>query len=198
VIREYFNEQANNWDARALERDPSKLEQMAAHLDLKLDNLVLDIGTGTGVFLPYILKKVGDKGQVIGLDIAEKMLLQAQVKNIKGHVNLICGDVQYIPLKEGTCDGAVCYSSFPHFQDKLKALSEIRRVLKEGGKLYVCHTSGRNEINRIHTNIPSFQNHLLPDRTAMTQLLLAAGFTGIKVEDEDESYFASGWRPYSG
>lgn len=197
MIRNYFNEKAATWDSYASERNTDKLYQMVNRLDLKPGNTVLDIGTGTGVFLPYIVKMVGINGLVLAIDIAEKMLLQARNKGYNGKISFLCADVEEIPLRAEICDAVTCYSSIPHFQDKLKALIEIRRVLKRGGSVFICHTSGRNEINRIHMNISLLYHDLLPNSTDMTQLLETAGFIEIRVEDKDESYFACGRKTVS-
>ncbi len=190
--RDYFHEKAVIWDSYASEKDASKLERMVKRLGLKPGMTVLDIGTGTGVFLPHLLKTIGRKGQVIALDIAEKMLLQAQEKGFAGEIAFLCADVTDIPLQAETCDVVVCYSSFPHFQNKPKVLREMRRVLKKGGCAFICHTSGREAINRIHQNIPLLHHDLLPDVTTMKKLLQTANFTRISVEDEADSYFAVG------
>jgi ubiquinone/menaquinone biosynthesis C-methylase UbiE len=195
MIREYFNDKAEGWDSNASERNASKLERMAKRLGLRPGMTVLDIGTGTGVFLPYILKIVGKNGKVIALDIADKMLLQAKQKGIAGKILFLCADVEDIPLRAETCDTVVCYSSFPHFQDKLRALREISRVLEKGGSVFICHTSGREAINRIHMDIPLLHHDLLPDSKIMKKLLQKSGFIGISVADEADSYFASGKKP---
>jgi ubiquinone/menaquinone biosynthesis C-methylase UbiE len=195
MIREYFNDKAEGWDSNASERNASKLERMAKRLGLRPGMTVLDIGTGTGVFLPYILKIVGKNGKVIALDIADKMLLQAKQKGIAGKILFLCADVEDIPLRAETCDTVVCYSSFPHFQDKLRALREISRVLEKGGSVFICHTSGREAINRIHMDIPLLHHDLLPDSKIMKKLLQKSGFIGISVADDADSYFASGKKP---
>jgi demethylmenaquinone methyltransferase/2-methoxy-6-polyprenyl-1,4-benzoquinol methylase len=192
MIRDYFNEKAVTWDSYSLETDKSKLERMVKRLGLKPGMTVLDIGTGTGIFLPHLLKTIGKKGQVIALDIAEKMLLQAKEKGFVGKIAFLCADVMDIPLQAETCDAVVCYSSFPHFQNKPKALREMRRVLKKGGCVFICHTSGREAINRIHHTVPLLHHDLLPDGAAMKKLLHTEDFTEISVEDEAESYFAVG------
>lgn len=192
MIRDYFNDKAGGWDSCASERDASKLERMAERLGLKLGMIVLDVGTGTGVFLPYLSKATGENGKVIALDVAEKMLRQARNKRIPGKIIFVCADVADIPLQTETCDIVVCYSSFPHFQDKSKALGEMKRVLKKGGGVFICHTSGRKSINRIHMGIPSLHHDLLPDSGTMKKLLQKSGFEGISVEDEANWYLASG------
>jgi len=191
MIRDYFNEKAEDWDGYAAERDAGRLERMVEKLGLKSGMIILDIGTGTGIFLPYILKKIGYNGRVIALDIAQKMLLQAQRKGFKGEIDFLCADVENIPLQADTCDAVVCYSSFPHFQDKTRALREMRRVLKKSGCVFICHTSGREAINQIHSSVPLLCHDLLPGGTTMKKLLETAGFSGIIVEDAADSYLAT-------
>jgi SAM-dependent methyltransferase len=87
-------------------------------------------------------------------------------------------------------DSVVCYSSFPHFSDKPKALAEIHRVLREGGRLVICHTSSRAHINEIHSQLPDVKDDLLPGGNEMRAMLEAAGFGEIIIEDGSESYLA--------
>lgn len=168
---------------------------MAARLDIKPGATVLDIGTGTGVFLPYLARAVGSNGRIIALDVAIKMLLKAKSKGISGNIDYVCASAEDLPLAAGACDTAVCYSSLPHFRNKVKALQQIRRVLKDGGWLYVCHTSGRETINRIHAGVPELRHDLLPDASEMYSLLIMMGYTQVLVDDKEDSYFARARKP---
>jgi len=132
-------------------------------------------------------------GLIYALDIAEKMLEKAAAKFPGENIRFICAGAEEIPLPDATCDAVVCYSSFPHFTDKPRALKEMRRVLKPGGILFIGHTSGRRHINEIHRQIEAAKHDLLPDADEMKQLMDAAGFTGIGGADEEESYLAT-WR----
>jgi ubiquinone/menaquinone biosynthesis C-methylase UbiE len=194
MTKAYFNRQAHIWDKKIAEKDTVKLQYIADCLMIESGSIILDIGTGTGVFLPYLLSKVGMGGKIIALDHAEKMLLKAKAKNFVGNINFLCADVMAIPMTDESCDAVVCYSSLPHFPDKLKAMLEMKRILKKGGRVFVCHSSGREHINSIHRLIPMVQNDLLPDAIEMTTMLTNAGFTEIKVEDKVDSYFACGRR----
>lgn len=190
TIREYFNSKASVWDELIAERDGRKLRALAARLGIPPGSRVLDVGTGTGVFVPYLLQRM-DGGRLVCLDIAEEMLKRARAKGFPGNVEYLHGDVASLPLSDGIFDAVVCYSSFPHFQDKARALAEMRRVLRDGGRLFICHSSSREEINDIHRSIAAVQHDLLPDGAEMYQLLREAGFGGIEVEDSPTGYFAT-------
>jgi ubiquinone/menaquinone biosynthesis C-methylase UbiE len=188
MIKTYFNGKAATWDEIAAEKDRSKLQQMAARLDIKQGSVVLDVGTGTGVFLPLLIQSVGSGGKILALDIAEEMLRRARAKGFKGAVAFMNADAAHIPLPEASVDSVVCYSSFPHFQDKPKALMEIYRVVKSGGRLYICHTSCREAINGLHNGIPEVAHDVIPEAWAMRAMLSAAGFVDIEIEDNHENY----------
>lgn len=191
MLRNYFNERAEIWDENIAEKDTVKLKLMAKRLKLKTGSVVLDVGTGTGVFLPYLLSHIGEKGKIVALDFAEEMLKKAQAKGFQANIDYLQADITCIPLRDEIFDSVVCYSSFPHFQDKLKTLSEMKRVLKNSGRLFICHTSSRVEINHIHHQISIMQKDVLPDSKEMKSLLTMTEFTGIKVEDNQDSYLAS-------
>ncbi len=188
MIRTYFNGKAAIWDEIASEKDQSKLRQMAERLEIRPGSMVLDIGTGTGVFIPYILHSIGCEGKILALDIAEEMLHRARAKNFNGAVDYLNADVANIPLLEASVDSVVCYSSFPHFQDKEKALAEICRVIRRGGRLCICHSSNREAINGLHNSIPEVAHDVIPEEWEMRELLLEAGFVDIVIEDNCENY----------
>jgi len=191
MIRAHFNQRAAIWDETASEKDTTKLKRMARRLNIKPGSIVLDVGTGTGVFIPFLLSKIGRNGQIVALDLAEEMLSKAQAKGVNGNIDYLHADVTNIPLGEEIFDIVICYSSFPHFQNKPRALAEMNRVIKTGGKLFICHTSSRNRINGVHRQIQAVENDTIPDEGEMQIMLSMAGFTDIMIEDSSESYLAS-------
>lgn len=195
MTRDFFNEHAEHWDESSTEKDTSKLERMSGRLKINRGDRILDVGTGTGVLLPYLLEKVGNDGEVVALDPAEKMLAKAKAKAFAGRIGFLCADVTAIPVESGVFDAVVCYSSFPHFPDKEAAMTEIMRVLKQGGRVFICHTSSREHINQIHSQIPSVENDFLPDAIEIFALFSDAGFADIQVEDKPDSYFAVAHKP---
>lgn len=195
MLRQYFNGKAGTWDENVTEKDTGKLACMADRLNLKPGYAVLDVGTGTGVFLPYLLDKVGQEGKVVALDIAEEMLAVSRKKNTNQNVRYMQADICSIPMNGGVFDTIVCYSSFPHFRDKPKSLAEMKRVLKKGGSLVICHTSSRAHINEIHSQIPIVKEDILPDVDEMRKLMSSAGLDVLVAEEDSDSYFVSAENP---
>jgi len=190
MSRDFFNARAAAWDENVAEKDSVKLQALGDRLDIKPGAAVLDAGTGTGVFVPFLLKKIGPAGSLVCLDFAEEMLKVNRQKKFPGNIEYLCADIQETGLPAASFDAAVCYSVFPHFKDKAGALKEIYRLLKPEGQVYIGHTSSREYINKIHRNIPEVCDHLLPESNEMRRLLTDAGFMAIKITEGDNDYLA--------
>jgi ubiquinone/menaquinone biosynthesis C-methylase UbiE len=190
MTQSYFNGRADIWDEKITEKNTDKLKIMANNLNIKPGSNVLDVGTGTGVFVPFLVKKIGPNGKLVCLDFAEKMLEKAEAKDFKGNIEYICSDIHRTDFGDEVFDAAVFYSSFPHFRDKPTALKEIKRILKKGGRLFICHTLSRAAINEIHKQIPELSADLIPDKEEMMSLLSSAGFGEIELHDAASIYFA--------
>jgi ubiquinone/menaquinone biosynthesis C-methylase UbiE len=191
VSKKFFNNMAATWDENIAEKDVTKLCTMADRLDIPEGAEVIDIGTGTGVFVPLLLKKIGRTGKLVCLDFAEEMLKEASAKGFRGNIKFICADIEDSGLPDASFDAAVCYSVFPHFENKPKILSEINRLLREKGRLYICHTSSRHDINKIHRSLPDVCNHLFPENAETYRMMADAGFEDIVINDGSDDYLVS-------
>lgn len=192
ISRRFFNERAEQWDETVRNNDPTKLRKMAERLEIRADSLVLDVGTGTGVFIPYIDEKLSNGGKIISMDYAINMLMKATSKNHSANLlGFICAEIETMRLESRIFDTAVCYSTFPHFHDKSKALENLKNLLDSDGILYICHTASKETINQIHKGIPDFHDHVIPEDNEMAHLLSDAGFGKISIENGDDYYLAT-------
>lgn len=103
---------------------------------IKQGSNVLDIGCGTGR-LAYRLLDLGRDMNIHGLDISEEMIGAAKSKPQNRWVDFKVGDVEELPYEADTFDIITCAHSFHHYPDQKKALTEMHRVLKDGGKLMI-------------------------------------------------------------
>ena len=78
--REFFNRMAPQWDEQ-VRHDACKLSRIVTALSLQPGERVLDIGTGTGVMLPYLRQALGMLGELTAIDVAEEMLARARAKH---------------------------------------------------------------------------------------------------------------------
>jgi ubiquinone/menaquinone biosynthesis C-methylase UbiE len=188
ISRDFFNQAAATWDATARNNDPEKLYKMVKRLNLPTDGWILDVGTGTGVFLPFIQREVNGKNRLVSMDYAINMLAIAKNKPAgkKGHY--LCAEIETLRFIDGFFDCVICYSTFPHFHDKPAAIKNIFNILKPGGRLYICHTASREFINQIHINMADFQDHLIPEDEEMRKLILVSGFNDPSIEACADSY----------
>jgi len=188
-LQEYFDQRAPTWDKEFTPDRLKRLGNIVKELGIKPGYYVLDIGSGTGVLLPFLVSEVGDQGRIVALDFSADMLIQAQTKNFPPVVGLAQADVLTIPLSDSSMDLALCNSAFPHFSDKARALKEIARVLRTNGRLVICHTMSREMLNLFHQSIGGIvAGDLLPDETQLRKLIKQAGLTVTHFEDGPERY----------
>jgi ubiquinone/menaquinone biosynthesis C-methylase UbiE len=188
-LQEYFDQLAPTWDKELTPERLESLGNIVKELGIEPGYRVLDIGSGTGVLVPFLIAELGDEGEIVALDFSAEMLLQAQAKNFPPIVGFAQADVLAIPLPDNSVDMAICNSAFPHFGDKVKALQEIARVLKSSGRLVICHTMSRAMLNQLHQSIGgAVANDLLPDELNLRALIEMAGLKITHFEDNPELY----------
>lgn len=190
ISRQYFNNAAPHWDETVRNNDPVKLQELIGRLRFASDARVLDVGTGTGVFVPYIQSRLNGSGRVACVDFSFRMLEIAQKKNGNKSIEYVCAEIETVGFPAGIFDAAVCYSTFPHFHEKPLSLKKIFKLLKAGGKIFICHTANREEINAIHRKIPDLKDHLIPEEEAMREMLVAGGFSEVVIKDGGGYYLA--------
>jgi ubiquinone/menaquinone biosynthesis C-methylase UbiE len=188
-LQEYFDQLAPTWDKQLTNERRQCLGNIVKELGVEPGCCVLDMGSGTGVLLPFLVAEMGDEGRIVALDLSAEMLVQGKANSSPPIVDFVQADGMAIPLADDSVDLALCNSVFPHFHDKVKALREIARVLRNGGRLAICHTMSRERINHLHQSIggPVASDHL-PDEYELSSRTQQAGLKITHFEDGPERY----------
>lgn len=100
------------------------------------DQLLLDVGVGEGQYLPGYLAR---GFRVIGLDNEPRHLarLSTAYADHAGRVEFLAGDANNLPVASGSVDVVFVCQVLEHLNDPSRALREVQRVLKPGGKAFI-------------------------------------------------------------
>jgi arsenite methyltransferase len=108
------------------------------HAALTSGETVVDLGCGVGIDTFLAARQVGPRGRAIGLDTLPEMLAQADAIARAGtitNVEWLRGELEAIPLPDGSVDVAISNGVLNLSPRKGRALSEIFRVLRPGGRI---------------------------------------------------------------
>ncbi|MBU4284612.1 MAG: class I SAM-dependent methyltransferase [Nanoarchaeota archaeon] len=127
----------------------AKFNEILSLIKIKENTKILDVATGTGIYLIEALKK---GGVGYGVDISKSMLEQVKKKIIKFKlkskvIKIIKGDAEKLPFHSDFFDIVICIGMFEYYPlGKVKTfLEEIKRVLKKEGNLIVDFPNNNNK-----------------------------------------------------
>ncbi|MFQ6051919.1 MAG: class I SAM-dependent methyltransferase [Candidatus Hydrothermarchaeota archaeon] len=122
--------------------------KMINMLNLRGDEIILDVGTGTG-HLAEILSQKLPNGYIIGIDQSQAMLKVARENIVKKNLSnyyVLKSHAEDIIFKDSTFEIAFLVISLHHFRDPMLALNEIYRVLKRDGTLVLYEPLGPKDL----------------------------------------------------
>jgi ubiquinone/menaquinone biosynthesis C-methylase UbiE len=153
--------------------------------DIPQKDSILDVGCGTGELI-YQLQAYLNTASA-GLDLSDNMLEVAR-KKLGSSVDLRQGDAENLPWQNNQFDLVFCTLSFHHYPQPIRALEEIRRVLKHGGSLILADISMPSLVNLILPLLATGDRHFY-SRDEMTNLLNQTGYKAINWQKVDGSTF---------
>ena len=117
------------------------IDRLVGMIAINEGDIVLDVATGTAVIPLKIADKLEAKTQIVGLDITLAMLQYGQ-KNVRAVelsscISLVCASAMNMPFVKGSFDVVICGLGM-HHMDVPQMLSEMRRVLRRGGRLILA------------------------------------------------------------
>lgn len=118
--------------------------------DLHPGDTVLDIGSGAGLDVILSARRVGPAGCVYGLDASQDMLALARAHADEAGIDNVIflhGFLEAIPLPAGAVDVVISNCVLNLSVDKPRALSEIHRVLRPGGRLGISDVIATDDVD---------------------------------------------------
>lgn len=172
-------------------------------IEFKQNDILIDIATGSGDLLQLIKRK--SNCICIGYDANIDMMVEAQKKISEENIFYVNGRAEKIPFKKNIFDIATVSFGLRNFTHIDESLSEIKRVLKLGGKFYCLEFSeinnkGLRRIFDLYSKlIPIYGKFILdnyeaysyliqsikefPNQIQLTKKILNAGFKNVEVID---------------
>jgi SAM-dependent methyltransferase len=157
---------------------------------LKEGEIVLDLGSGAGFDCFLAANKVGEKGQVIGIDMTPEMIEKSREnaeKNGYQNVEFRQGEIENLPIESNSVDVVISNCVINLSPDKKQVFNEVFRVLKSGGRLVVSDIVLLKELpeyikNSVEAYVGCISGALLKDK--YLELIKEAGFQNVTVTDE--------------
>lgn len=157
-------------------------------LHLAPGDRVLDIACGTGIVARVAKERLGDTGQIVGVDLSPDMLVVA--RRVGPGIDWLEGDATALPLNdEERFDVVVCQQGLQFFKDKTAAVAQMSRALRTGGRLAVSTWLSDEEIpfmrdlRRVaerHVGPIADPRHSFGNGAQLEALLRDGGFTGVR------------------
>ena len=162
--RGFFDKLAPTWDENEMLSTPEKVNHILDFMDIRKGQSVLDLGTGTGVLIPYIAERVGEKGKITAVDYSQEMLKRAKQKfeALVPTPEFLNMDFETENLDE-EYDRIILYCVYPHLHTPVETLKWLKSVnLKEAGLISIAFPCSEEFINNIHKEKLSESDRLLP------------------------------------
>ncbi|GAA0116090.1 class I SAM-dependent methyltransferase [Clostridium senegalense] len=179
-------------------------EELVKFADIKYGEKVLDVASGKGASLFLSAKKVGESGEVIGIDISKGMVdetnLEIKHKGIE-NAQLIVMDAENLDFESEYFNHVLCGFGVFFFPNYEIAFKEIMRVLKSGGKVSFTTFLRKKDENFIWLDelveeyLPEYEEDCGYEETVefdteegLYKILKESNFKNIKIEKEEKIF----------
>ena len=193
--------QRYGWDRAVVAYEAGWRDQLEPAHSLMLDmaalrpgERVLDVACGTGLVSFRAAQAVGAKGAVVGTDISGEMVEKARLGAVLrelAHASFERGDAESLPLPDAGFDAAVCALGLMYVPDPVRALCEMRRLLRPDGRAAAAVWGARRNCGwaeifpitdaRVASDVCPMFFHL-GTKDMLARAFEAAGFADVRSE----------------
>jgi ubiquinone/menaquinone biosynthesis C-methylase UbiE len=145
TVKEVFTQASEAYAGRKGSADRVSHENVLKLSRVKPTDRVLDVATGPGFVAMLLAEKAHE---VVGVDLTPAFVAKAQANSASRglrNVRFREGDVEKLPFPDESFDIVTCHKALHHFSNVAKALSEMQRVLKRGGRLVIGDTRSSDD-----------------------------------------------------
>ncbi|MGI6109459.1 MAG: class I SAM-dependent methyltransferase, partial [Eubacteriaceae bacterium] len=143
---------------------------------------ILDLDCGTGLLLEQLFEKCPNI-KAYAFDYSLDRLKKARKRLAGTNTEFEFGQAINLPYLDNSFDIVVSTTSFHHYKQPEKVMSEVRRVLKSGGLFVICDTylnSTLRYLNLMARPLNEVADMALYSKKQIWQMLNATGFTGVQ------------------
>ena len=198
--KDRFGRRSGAYSKSSLLSDKEHLNRIVDLTAPESSDKVLDVATGNG-FLAFEFAKRVFKANVTGCDMTRDMLLVAEsiqkehgIRNLDFRVM----DAELLGFEDGSFDIVSCRFAFHHFTDPEKAISEMTRVCKRGGKIVLVDGLSSEDVTKseYHNRIEQLRDpsHVrLYSQPELVKMLQDAGLGIIHARNWDADFYFDEW-----
>ncbi len=198
--KERFGRRSGAYSKSSILSDKEHLNLIVDLTAPRASDKVLDVATGNG-FLAFEFAKRVSEYNVIGCDMTRDMLLVAEgIQRERGldNVDFRVMDAESLGFEDGSFDIVSCRFAFHHFTDPEKAVSEMARVCKTGGKIVLVDGLSSEDAAKgeYHNRIEQLRDpsHVrLYSEPELVGVLQDAGLKVIHARNWDADFYLDEW-----
>lgn len=195
----FFDGLAENWDSICF-HDPSKILNCLAMSGIKdagAGAKIIDVGTGTGVLIPFIkhFEMAGKTFTIDAVDASAAMLEKARKKLAQyDRINFINCDFLdegcelHSKKKQNSYDYIFMYCVLPHFPDFKTVFRAAYNLLSKNGRMVIFHSEPKEAINNMHEKSCDDEYEILPDAAILTKIIEKNGFEVVNYIDNKNCF----------
>ncbi len=197
-VKAAFDNFANEYDSLMHEKMSNYANQFLRGIQISENPTVLDLGCGTGTATFELMKKLHGNGMFHGSDFSQRMIDVAKSRAKRmglTNVEFRRRDAECLGYPDSSFDLIISSQAFHWIPDKGRALREILRVLKAGGKVGAVFQGGPSfkelleAYDRIRLRHPEQRLFERPESLSIEQtqdLFIKAGFKKIRISASHE------------